>query len=276
MKKWVVAALCASLAAAGGWALAKNTDTITLIVNGNKVETDVAPQIINGRVMVPVRAVSEAMGAEVAWDSEQKSVIVRRPEGPKPIARLPLDQTTLYALKEKDGQYAPLLVEHKGQFKLANWKNVTNPTYAPKIESRDLTGDGKHELIIILTTGYGTGALTQDIHVLQTDTFEERRVPDPVETVKQNVTSKVAKEQVEMSIGGKTTVIPANKIPAAPSTWFPSVGIGGIVTYETQENALLARVPAQISPAHFLGHFHITYQFVQDQFQVTSIEFVQD
>jgi hypothetical protein len=90
------------------------------------------------------------------------------------------------------------------------------------------------------------------------------------------VTSKVTKEQVEISISGKTTVIPTNKIPVAPSTLFASVGIGSIVTYETQGNALLARVPAQLSPAHFLGHFQITYQFVQDQFQVKTIEFVQE
>jgi hypothetical protein len=276
MKKWVIAALCTSLAATGGWVLAKNTDTITLIVNGKKVETDVAPQIINGRVMVPVRSVSEAMGAEVTWDNERKSVIIKKQEGPKPIASLPADQTMLYALKEKDGQYVPLLLEHKGHFNLFDWKNVTNPTYAPKLDYRDLTGDGKNELIIILTTGYGTGALTQEIHVLRHDTLEERKVPDPVEMVEHNVTSKVTKEQVEISIGGKTTVIPTNKIPAERSTLFSTVGIGSIVTYETQGNALIARVPAQISPAHFLGHFQITYQFVQDQFQVKTIEFVQE
>ncbi|MDA5109062.1 hypothetical protein QO009_002294 [Brevibacillus aydinogluensis] len=276
MKKWVAAALCASLASVGGWALAKSSDTIALIVNGKKVETDVAPQIINGRVMVPVRAVSEAMGAEVNWDSKQRSVIVRTPEGPTPIARLQQDQTTLYALKEKDGLYTPLLAEHQGQFKLFDWKSVTNPSYAPTIESKDLTGDGKNELIFILTTGYGTGALTQDVHVLQPDTWEERKVPDPVETLKQHMTSKVTKEQVEITVGGKTTVIPANKIPAEPSTWFSSLGIGGIVTYETKGDALLARVPAQLSPAHVVGQFHITYQFAKDQFQVKTIEFVQD
>ena len=37
---------------------------------------DVPPQIINERTMVPVRAVSEALDCEVAWDSDSQTVII--------------------------------------------------------------------------------------------------------------------------------------------------------------------------------------------------------
>ncbi len=42
---------------------------ITISVNGNPVKFDQPPYINNGRTMVPVRFVSEALGAYVTWDS---------------------------------------------------------------------------------------------------------------------------------------------------------------------------------------------------------------
>lgn len=43
-------------------------------VNGENVELDVPAQIINGSMMLPLRAVGEATGLEVNWDGETKTV----------------------------------------------------------------------------------------------------------------------------------------------------------------------------------------------------------
>lgn len=45
-------------------------DVITVNVNGNKLDFDVPPQIINDRTMVPLRKIFEALGAEVTWDDK--------------------------------------------------------------------------------------------------------------------------------------------------------------------------------------------------------------
>lgn len=45
-----------------------------VIVNGKRVDFDVQPQIINGRVMVPLRAIFETLGAEVSWDNATSTV----------------------------------------------------------------------------------------------------------------------------------------------------------------------------------------------------------
>ncbi|WP_025434668.1 copper amine oxidase N-terminal domain-containing protein [Peptoclostridium acidaminophilum] len=37
---------------------------------------DIQPQIINGRTMVPIRSVSEALGLNVQWDSKTGMVIL--------------------------------------------------------------------------------------------------------------------------------------------------------------------------------------------------------
>ena len=42
----------------------------TFTSNGKTITPDVAPQIINGRFMLSLRAVSEAVDAQVDWDGK--------------------------------------------------------------------------------------------------------------------------------------------------------------------------------------------------------------
>jgi len=49
---------------------------IKLIVNGREVPCDPPPQMIGGRVFVPVRFVAEALGAKVEWDEANRAVVV--------------------------------------------------------------------------------------------------------------------------------------------------------------------------------------------------------
>ena len=50
-------------------------EEISVFVNDERVSFDVAPTIINDRTMVPVRAIFEALGAEVRWDDEIETAI---------------------------------------------------------------------------------------------------------------------------------------------------------------------------------------------------------
>ena len=49
---------------------------ILVFVNGKEVVFDVPPQIINGRTMVPMRKICEAIGAGVEWDEETKQITI--------------------------------------------------------------------------------------------------------------------------------------------------------------------------------------------------------
>lgn len=51
-------------------------EQIRLVINGNVIQSDVPPQVINGRTMVPIRIVAESLGAQVHWDSSSSSVII--------------------------------------------------------------------------------------------------------------------------------------------------------------------------------------------------------
>ncbi len=52
-------------------------DDIKVIIDGTTQKFDVAPQIINDRTFVPMRAIFEALGARVIWDSESESILAK-------------------------------------------------------------------------------------------------------------------------------------------------------------------------------------------------------
>ena len=51
-----------------------SASNIEITINGALLHTDVAPRIINGRTLVPMRSIFEAMGAMVEWDGYTQTV----------------------------------------------------------------------------------------------------------------------------------------------------------------------------------------------------------
>jgi len=54
---------------------------IDVIVDGKALELDVAPIIVNDRTMVPMRAIFEALGANVTWIPEGRTIIATHSNG---------------------------------------------------------------------------------------------------------------------------------------------------------------------------------------------------
>ena len=55
---------------------APNPTDEKIVINGNPIASDVPPQVIKGRTMVPVRIISEASGARVNWNQQSRRVTV--------------------------------------------------------------------------------------------------------------------------------------------------------------------------------------------------------
>lgn len=51
---------------------------IRVFYKGEEVKSDVAPVIKEGRVLIPLRALAEATGAEVAWNQETKTITLTK------------------------------------------------------------------------------------------------------------------------------------------------------------------------------------------------------
>lgn len=72
MKKTVTVLLIAAMLI--GITPSYAAEDITVMYDGTKIEFDQAPQIINDRTMVPMRAVFETLGAQVSWDEATRTV----------------------------------------------------------------------------------------------------------------------------------------------------------------------------------------------------------
>ena len=68
-------------------------DNIYVILDGNYIEFDVMPQIINGRTMVPIRAIFEKMGAIVEWDATTGSAICTKGDT---VVKMTVDSMDMY------------------------------------------------------------------------------------------------------------------------------------------------------------------------------------
>lgn len=53
----------------------RNTNGISVYVDGQKIDFDVQPMVINNRTMVPMRKIFEALGAKVSWDQKNQTAI---------------------------------------------------------------------------------------------------------------------------------------------------------------------------------------------------------
>jgi len=60
------------------------TGQILILVDGNLINPDVPPQLINNRTMVPVRFIAEAMGTRVDWDEATQTVSIDSGAGTAP------------------------------------------------------------------------------------------------------------------------------------------------------------------------------------------------
>jgi hypothetical protein len=78
VKSWLIVTLVLVLVMGAGTALA--LDPIKIIVNGQEVVGDIPAQIINGRTMVPIRLVAEALDADVRWDEVKRQVVITTAE----------------------------------------------------------------------------------------------------------------------------------------------------------------------------------------------------
>ncbi|MEF9958620.1 MAG: family 10 glycosylhydrolase [Niameybacter sp.] len=83
-----------------------NPSTIKLIIRGKRVNPPVAPFIEEGTTLVPLRIISENLGADVDWEGESRSIIIQQGES---MIALTVDSTKAMV----NGQTQSLLVAPK-------------------------------------------------------------------------------------------------------------------------------------------------------------------
>ena len=75
MNKKLISVLSAAALIAAGTSSVFAEDDITVKLDGKNIDFDVAPIIESDRTLVPLRAIFEALGAQVDWDDATKTII---------------------------------------------------------------------------------------------------------------------------------------------------------------------------------------------------------
>ncbi|WP_417899913.1 hypothetical protein ABN702_06430 [Bacillus haimaensis] len=197
----------------------------------------------------------------------------------KMIGSIPEVNLTLYA-QERDGELVNFRLDVNGGSKyFPYWRNVANETYAPQLFYKDINTDGKKDLIIVLTQGYGTGVLEQNVHVLhQTQTnlgevYREIIVDDPRTILLRNVKTKLTKSEAIISIRDRKETYSIEKIVFGPEGLFSNIVTDNLISFDVIGNQLTAKMGCQIGLGIFIGSFYITYEYKDHFYQMKDIEF---
>jgi hypothetical protein len=270
-RKWVVVTTVASILF-GTSVLALSSNPIKLIINGNEHYTDTPPQIINGRVMVPLITIREAFNKIVSYNANTKVVEIRDTQD-EVISEL--DQIKITGKKGDNGLYEHLQIVTDQFSRTLVGYNVTNPMYAPEIVSVDLNGDGNNEIAVILTTGYGTGVYVSEIHLREEDSGFNIPVENALFAFKKQWTGSISSKGIEMNINGQQTVLPNTMLSEDRDNWFNKPEIGTIIRYYIEDKTLKASAAVQISPGEFIGELEIKYSYINGVYAAGDATFSQ-
>ncbi|MFJ8235400.1 hypothetical protein ACIQ34_06560 [Ureibacillus sp. NPDC094379] len=192
------------------------------------------------------------------------------------VATSSKDNITLYA-KKIDDLYYDFKIDFKGRIASRPfWLSVANnPAYAPKIIYEDINRDGNKELIIILNQGYGTGVLLEEVYVIEVDNnrFSEVLVDNPLAIVLKNAKTSLTPTEARISIGDNHYVVDISLVGIKRENVFKDIFFGGITEYDVENNYLIARLSAQVSPAHAISEVIITYEYRDKMYQAKSVDF---
>lgn len=249
---------------------------ILIFVNGIQGEHNLNPIIINNRIYVPIRFVSEDLGAKVDWDNKNQTVTID--SDIKKIASIPEEGIYLYALNKKDTMYKGLILSIKGIKKVFDWETISLIEDLPELNYLDLNGDNSKELVIMLSKGRGTGSIHKTIHIINPKDFTEHKIEDPLAIIKDKVETKIISEKkVEIKINNKISHVNLDDIPYEVSGIYPKkidkIIYKNYINYEIIDGKLRANIGVEGDDLKYIGHIIIEYSFENGEFKANNLLF---
>jgi hypothetical protein len=137
---------------------------LRVVVNGDRVNFPDAEPFIddNGRTQVPVRFVSEALGAEVGWEGSTKTVTISQGDKEIKIVIGKKDYTIngeknlmdTEALLKEDRTFVPIRFVSEGLGARVEWDSAVRTVYIDTREKGDIKDDTPKDGSIIEEDGY--------------------------------------------------------------------------------------------------------------------------
>lgn len=190
-------------------------------------------------------------------------------EDAKVIASEPALHITIRGKEKSDGTYENMSI-HTPTFNcMLDGVQVINPTYAPQLYSTDLDGDGKPEVIVILTNGYGTGIDKTEVKVYRQD-----GTVIPVEDAQQSwntsFQAQVNQQQIDMKWNQKQMILPTSILQDRTASVENGVEIGAVRQYKIENGQLAVAGSVQVGMMNILGELTTVYQYQQGKLQAHS------
>jgi hypothetical protein len=248
---------------------------LKLFVNGQPVTWIGLPavKVIDNTLYVDIHAIINELKLDVDSDHKNNSIYISNISEPQSeiVATYKKAKATLYATK-REGNLEKFRLEIDRETRwFPYWRNSDTPAFGPRFFHEDINQDGKKELVIILTTGHGTGVLITEAHVLQKtqtnigEIYMEKLIDNPLAIINKNVkTKKLLNDQVEIGIGKKKTI----------DNIYKYLG-GEHIEFSVYNNELVAFISGHVSPPPE-GAILITYQFKDNMYQAKKIEYVKN
>lgn len=115
-------------------------DGITVTLNGDKIDFDVQPQLINDRTMVPLRKIFEAMGAYVDWYGDTQTVVATKDDK---VVTAKIDDTKLYINDEvKTLDVPPMIIDGR---------TLVPARFVAESFGANVDWDGATQTVVIMT-----------------------------------------------------------------------------------------------------------------------------
>lgn len=171
-----------------------------------------------------------------------------------------LNDITVFGAEEDNGMYESISIQRGDSSRTLSWKNVSNPSYFPEIYEADLNGDGQQEIIVILTTGYGTGVYESEAHILDSD-LTIIPVEDANIVFLKQFKGSITEDKVLLDVAGQQLAIPTSSLSSTSDHLFNAPSIGAHLRYFIEDNTLRAVSAVGISPTEFIGELQIEYVY---------------
>ena len=153
-------------------------EEIDVYYDGERIEFDAAPEILNDRTFVPIRAIAEALGTDVAWDGETETVTLAKS-----------DVVTYLVIGTKHIKTKAKGHESTGDIDAApyikNKRTMVPLRFISETFGMDVIWDGDTRSVYITTptgTPEPTAAPKQTAEPTQTPADQTTEKPEPAET----------------------------------------------------------------------------------------------
>ncbi|MGN7357499.1 stalk domain-containing protein [Paenibacillus sp. SAF-054] len=272
-KKWMIAASAAAVVLLSGtsiMAFAK-ANPIKIMLNGTELVTAKAAQKVDGVIMLPLKEFGALFGKDVKYDEKTNTVSV------DPVAGVMVgeseDKTVrITGNKTESGTFDHLQITTPVFSRSIPGYNVTNPSYAPQISKEDIDGDGIPDIVIILTTGYGTGVYQSNVLVYNSD-GSQVPVEDANTAFLKQFSGSYSGQGMDIQVQDKRYKVPYTSLFSDKNILGDKPGIGGIMRYSMENGVLTATTAVQVSMAEFVGDLKLKYTFKNGLLQAGNVNF---